>query len=190
MPPYYILSQGHNIPIICFSFYWHGFCSFPNLAHPFYFDQFFFLNISYFLCMHLSFYRSRHFPSWNLNSKRMCVLNFDLCSTQHSRPHLINVLGKEKAVKLEADLVNNNGRLLMPLRWWMMLCCLEQRMNKPSRFFSSGPKEVCQIISLYIWLRIPGRWDVEAGSIFWEDKSLCLLYVVPWRIHDWSKSIH
>lgn len=49
MPPYYILSQGHNIPII-FSFYWHGFCSFPNLAHPFYFDQFFFFLTSLISC--------------------------------------------------------------------------------------------------------------------------------------------
>lgn len=36
----------------------------------------------------------------------MWTLKFDLCSIQHSKPYLMNVLGKEKALKLEADMAN------------------------------------------------------------------------------------
>lgn len=34
------------------------------------------------------------------------ALHFNLCSTQHSKPYLMNVLSKEEALKLEADMTN------------------------------------------------------------------------------------
>lgn len=79
-------------------------CSFPNPTQPFHLGQLFY--IPCFLCMYLLFYSSYHFPSWNLNSKWIWALHFNLYSTQHSKPYLINVLSKEEVLKLEADMTN------------------------------------------------------------------------------------
>lgn len=36
----------------------------------------------------------------------MWALKFDFCSVQHSKPYVMNVLGKGKALKLEAKMAN------------------------------------------------------------------------------------
>lgn len=81
-----------------------AFHSFPNPAQPFHLGHFSY--IPCFLCMCLLFYNSYNFLSWNLNSKWTWALHFNLCSTQHSKPYLMNVLSKEEALKLEADMTN------------------------------------------------------------------------------------
>lgn len=58
------------------------------------------------MCDYLSFYSPCHFPSWTINSERTWAVNFDLCSTQRSKPYLMNVLDENEPLKLEADIIN------------------------------------------------------------------------------------
>lgn len=49
-------------------------------------------------------YSPHRFLSWTINAERTWAVHFDLCSTQHSKPYLMNVLDEDLPLKLEADI--------------------------------------------------------------------------------------
>lgn len=51
-------------------------------------------------------YSPHGFLPWTINSERTWAVHFDLCSTQHSKLYLMNVLDEDEPLKLEADVAN------------------------------------------------------------------------------------